>query len=87
MSEAISEVTSILRSAAFDCAIDALKEDSARYQWLKGNLYGADFEYGEPSTSVVVFFWPDGATISADLDKSIDGAMAASDSAENEMTK
>lgn len=61
--------------SAYDKAIDKLKADSARYQWLKARLHGADFEYGEPAISAVIFSWPS-APISADLDASIDCAMA-----------
>lgn len=47
--------------------------EAARYRWLRGRLFGADFDYdGE---CVVIFTWPRNAGIGANLDASVDGAM------------
>jgi hypothetical protein len=48
-----------------------------RYQWLRERLLGADFSWGDPATCVWVF--ETDAPISADLDASIDAAIAAKD--------
>lgn len=54
-----------------------LHADAERYRWIKERLLGADFAWGDPSTSVWVF--ETDAPISADLDASIDAAIAAKD--------
>lgn len=53
------------------------REDARRYRWLRERLFGADFAYGEPAISALIFEWPSNAGISADLDRSIDSAEQA----------
>lgn len=62
---------------SWDSKRAALEKDAARYQWLKERLLAADFAWGEPATCVWVF--ETDAPISADLDASIDAAIAAKD--------
>lgn len=54
----------------------ALREDAARYRWLRGHLIGADFDWNESGASTLVFEIPKGLRISANCDKTIDDAMA-----------
>lgn len=51
-------------------------EDAARYRWLKERFFAADFDYGDPSTSVIVFEVPCGSRISRNLNWTIDQMMA-----------
>jgi hypothetical protein len=53
----------------------AQARDAARYRFLRERLLGADFDWQESGKSAVVFEWPDGASISADCDASVDAAM------------
>ena len=56
-------------------ALQALMDDARRYQFLKARFIAADFDWGEPSTSVLIFEWKE--RVSADLDRTIDEAMTA----------
>lgn len=47
----------------------------ARYQWLRDNLRGADFFYGDLGECVLVFSLPRDARVSADLDATIDALL------------
>lgn len=64
--------------AALKSRAEKAEAACARYEWLKPRLLAADFEYGDEGDTccVAIFKWPDNASISADLDASIDAAIA-----------
>ena len=51
----------------------ALKDDAERYRVLKPLLDSADFAYGDPPRSVIVFAW--NRPVSANLDAMLDAAI------------
>ncbi len=57
-----------------------MRDYAIRYAWLKPRLVAADFAYGPTDSPdpicAIVFEWPKNASIGADLDASIDAAMA-----------
>jgi hypothetical protein len=66
--------------AAYDALTqqrDEARRDAARYRWLNPRLLGVDWAYGDPSESVLMFTVPEGMTVSADLDATIDAARTA----------
>ena len=64
-----------------DCCKDReeLERDAARYRWLKERFFGADFDWNKSGSCAIVFEWPEGSRISADLNKSIDDVMPNTD--------
>lgn len=63
-----------------------IRPEAARYRWLRERPFGADFEHSSIEKGAgwaLIFCMPEGSTISANLDKSLDEAMASS----NERTK
>lgn len=67
--------------AELEHRISGLEKDAARYQWLKGQFSGVDFEWGKfdeeiEGRQVIVFDWP-GLPVGADCDKNIDAAIAS----------
>jgi hypothetical protein len=65
------------RQAIADGEHDIVDAEARRYRWLRGNLYGADFQYGpadEQKIAVLLFRLPEGMRVSANLDATIDGA-------------
>jgi hypothetical protein len=69
------------RQASAELArMDELERDAARYAWLKARLHSADFTYqtaDNESISVLVFDVT-GRPVSANLDATIDAALAHS---------
>lgn len=66
--EAVTEITRLRAEA------EALRKDAERYRWLRDRLFGADWDWNNEGVPVVLFRWPDGASIGADLDAAIDAA-------------
>lgn len=66
--DAIAEITRLRAEA------EALRKDAERYRWLRDRLFGADWDWNNEGVPVVLFRWPDGASIGADLDAAIDAA-------------
>lgn len=66
-----------LRAVCF-LSEDEVTAKAQRYDWLKARLLCADFQYGELSEtcSALVFEIPDDMRVSANLDETIDDAMA-----------
>ena len=67
--------------AELEQRISGLEKDAARYQWLKGQFSGVDFEWGKfdeesEGRQVIVFDWP-WLPVGADCDKNIDAAIAS----------
>lgn len=58
-----------------------IRPEAARYRWLRERPFGADFEHSSIEKGAgwaLIFCMPEGSTISANLDKSLDEAMASS---------
>lgn len=55
--------------------IERLKKDAARFKWLSDRFLGADFEWGEPSTQVLLIKF-DGVSVWGDLGITIDAALS-----------
>jgi len=56
------------------------ERDAARYRWLRKLYDGVDFEYGEEfgeKCPALIFEWPVGMRVSANLDDTLDAAMSA----------
>ena len=53
----------------------ALEKDAARYRWLAPRLLAADFAWGVPAVTVLVFEWPSSVAIGGDCSKNIDAAI------------
>lgn len=66
--KAAAEITRLRAEA------EALRKDAERYRWLRDRLFGADWDWNNEGVPVVLFRWPDGASIGADLDAAIDAA-------------
>lgn len=66
--EAAAEITRLRAEA------EAMGKDAERYRWLRDRLFGADWDWNNEGVPVVLFRWPDGASIGADLDAAIDAA-------------
>lgn len=66
--QAAAEITRLRAEA------EALRKDAERYRWLRDRLFGADWDWNNEGVPVVLFRWPDGASIGADLDAAIDAA-------------
>ena len=58
------------------------QREAARYRKLKTMLHAADFDYGDDHLSVLVFSLPSTASVSADLDATLDGIDVAPDPTE-----
>lgn len=74
--EGTLDVVQTLRAAADLLETDG--KDAERYRWLKARLLGADFECSaiEPGAGwALTFHMPEGATVSADLDATIDAVI------------
>ena len=71
--ETMSEAADAIE--ALQAERDALLADADRYRWLAPRLFAADWDY--QGKCVVVFEWPSGTSISANLDKSIDDVVRA----------
>ncbi len=71
----ISESKAITELAQVKAERDAAVADAERYRWLKPLLDSADFAYGDPPRSVIVFAWD--RPVSANLDAMLDAALAA----------
>ena len=53
---------------------DVLVAAAARYLWMYDRFIGADFDWNESGTQVLVIEWP-GGPVYGDLDITIEGAM------------
>lgn len=49
--------------------------DAKRLDYLQSHMYGADFEYGTPAISVLLFRLPRDVRVGADVRKTIDAAI------------
>lgn len=49
--------------------------DVERYRWLRERLFGADLDWNGEGVPVILFRWPESASIGANLDAAIDAAM------------
>lgn len=50
---------------------EALRRDAEAFAWLRPRYVAADFNYGDPPMSVIVFEIPKDAAVSANLDMTI----------------
>ena len=54
--------------------LSAAQADAERYRWLRDRLFGADWDWNGEGVPVVLFRWPESASIGANLDAAIDAA-------------
>lgn len=77
--EEIETLRSLLKGRPLGAARDALQKDAARYRWLRGLYFGVNWEYDTDDNehiSALVFQVPSKSVVGADIDATIDAALA-----------
>jgi multidrug efflux pump subunit AcrA (membrane-fusion protein) len=60
---------------------DALRTDAARYRWLRDRFFGVNWDYeldDFDTMEALVFMMPEGISVSANLDATLDAALSVS---------
>lgn len=57
--------------------ITELEKDASRYRWLRNQMLGVDFDWGENRITALIFEVPDGCAYGINCDQNIDAAIAA----------